>query len=88
MADIILHFHTGNQCSNGFGHHSTCPEPTWRYICGDLGGGLWGCTHYPPFSKEVADVLDSCLLSRFRSIQKLLNSNDTRDRTINRDSAQ
>ena len=58
MADIILHFHTGNQCSNGFGHHSTCPEPTWRYICGDLGGGLWGCTHYPPFSKEVADVLD------------------------------
>ena len=48
MADIILHFHTGNQCSNGFGHHSTCPEPTWRYICGDLGGAV-GMYSLPSF---------------------------------------
>ena len=57
MADIILHFHTGNQCSDGFGHHSSCPEPTWDYICAEIGKGLWACTHFPPMFKENADVL-------------------------------
>ena len=57
MADIKIHFHTGDQCSDGFGHHSTCPEPTWDYVCGKL-GGLWACTHYPPIFKEVADILE------------------------------
>lgn len=56
MPDIIVHFHEGEPCTEGFGHHSSCPQPTWPFVCGKW-RDVCACTHFPPVDDYVRSAL-------------------------------